>query len=183
MNLKLKIVSGEKMGEIDRRSMEDFGIPGLVLMENAGLQVVSMVKKLRPERKRGRIVVFCGRGNNGGDGFVISRHLKTLGYRVETWALGPLSSYRGDAAVNYDIYLKGGGNVTLVEERSPSLVAEELQVSDLIIDALLGTGIRNTVAEPFAEVIRRLIKAGLRFWRWISLPVSLREQERCSEKL
>jgi len=155
----VKIVSGEKMGEIDRKAMEVYGIPGLVLMENAGLQVVSMVCKLRPQRNEGRIIVFCGRGNNGGDGFVISRHLQRLGYRVETWALGPLYSYKGDAAVNYDIFLKGGGHVFLAAENDPSRITEELQVSDLIIDALLGTGIRNPVAEPFAEVIRSINKS------------------------
>lgn len=155
----MKIVSGEKMGEIDRKAMDVYGIPGVVLMENAGLQVVSMICRLRPRRNEGRIVVFCGRGNNGGDGFVISRHLQRLGYRVETWAMGALSAYRGDAAVNYDMFLKGGRDISLVKEGDPSRITEGLQVSDLIVDALLGTGIRNRVAEPFAEVIRTINKS------------------------
>ena len=136
----MKIVSGEKMGEIDRKAMDVYGIPGVVLMENAGLQVVSMICRLRPRRNEGRIVVFSGRGNNGGDGFVISRHLQRLGYRVETWAMGALSAYRGDAAVNYDMFLKGGRDISLVKEGDPSRITEGLQVSDLIVDALLGTG-------------------------------------------
>ncbi len=155
----MKIVSGEKMGEIDKQTMELYGIPGLVLMENAGLQVVSLVCKLRPRRDEGKIVVFCGRGNNGGDGFVISRHLQRRGYCVETWALGPLSSYKGDAYVNYDIFLKGGGHVFQAAENDPGRIAEDLQEADLIIDALLGTGIRNPVREPFAEVIRAINKS------------------------
>lgn len=144
------------MGQIDRKAMEAYGIPGIVLMENAGLQVVSMVLQLCPRADDGMIAVFCGRGNNGGDGFVIARHLQKLGYRVKTWAMGALSAYKGDAAANYDIYLKGGGHVSLLTEGDPSAITGELQESDLIVDALLGTGIRNRVAEPFAEVIRAI---------------------------
>lgn len=152
----MKIVSGEKMGQIDRKAMEAYGIPGIVLMENAGLQVVSLVQQLYPRPDDGMIAVFCGRGNNGGDGFVIARHLQKLGYRVTTWAMGVLSAYKGDAATNYDIYLKGGGHVSLLTESDPSAITKELQESDLIVDALLGTGVRNRVAEPFAEVIRAI---------------------------
>jgi len=149
----MKIVSGEKMGEIDRLAMSRYGIPGLILMENAGLQVVSLVKKIRPERKRGKIVVFCGKGNNGGDGFVIARHLWRQGYNVETWAAGAPSDYKGDAAVNYDILLKQGYNVNRFDEKSPVAIIKDLQADDLIVDALLGTGIQRQVTGLLAEII------------------------------
>ncbi|HAA35111.1 MAG TPA: NAD(P)H-hydrate epimerase, partial [Firmicutes bacterium] len=149
----MKIVSGEKMGEIDRLAMSRYGIPGLILMENAGLQVVSLVKKIRPERKRGKIVVFCGKGNNGGDGFVIARHLWRQGYNVETWAAGALSDYKGDAAVNYNILLKQGYNVNRFDEKSPVAIIKDLKADDLIVDALLGTGIQRQVTGLLAEII------------------------------
>ena len=152
----MKIVSGDKMSQIDRDSMDKYGIPGLVLMENAGLQAADAILKLRPRKEEIKIVVFCGRGNNGGDGFVISRHLQRLGYHVETWALGTLSSYKGDAAVNYDIFTKIGGHIFQVTESDPAGVLKELSSEDLIVDALLGTGLKNLVAEPFAGVIRAI---------------------------
>jgi NAD(P)H-hydrate repair Nnr-like enzyme with NAD(P)H-hydrate epimerase domain len=62
----IKIVSGKKMGEIDQETIKQIGIPGLILMENAGLQVVRLLQELRPDRARGRVAIFCGKGNNGG---------------------------------------------------------------------------------------------------------------------
>lgn len=152
----MKIVSGEKMGEIDREAMSVFGIPGIILMENAGLQVVNLVNKIRPDKKRGKIVVFCGRGNNGGDGFVISRHLRRQGYNVETWAMGDLSDYKGDAAVNYNILLKSGYVVSRVAEKNPLASIYDLTADDLIIDALLGTGLRRQVSGSIAEIIKAI---------------------------
>jgi len=149
----MKIVSGEKMGEIDREAMRTFGIPGIVLMENAGLQVVNLVNKICPAKKRGKILIFCGRGNNGGDGFVISRHLHRQGYNVETWALGHLEEYKGDAALNYNILLKSGYAVNRVAEKNPFAAVGDLTTEDLIIDALLGTGLRRQVDGAVAEII------------------------------
>lgn len=149
----MKIVSGEKMGQLDRLTMTRFGIPGLILMENAGLQVVRFIQRIRPDRKQGQIVIFCGRGNNGGDGFVIARHLRQLGYHVETWAMGSVSDYKGDAAVNYNILLKRGHKVSSIGADNPVESIKDLRAADLIVDALLGTGIQRQVDQPFAEVI------------------------------
>jgi len=149
----MKIVSGVKMAQIDSEAMSTYAIPGLVLMENAALQVVNLVRELRPQPDKGKVGVFCGRGNNGGDGFVIARHLRRLGYRVETWAMGGLSAYRGDAAVNYGILLKGGSGIHLVEESDPARFLSELGPSDLVVDALLGTGLKSPVSGPFEKLI------------------------------
>ena len=88
----MKIVSGKKMGEIDREAMTRYGIPGLILMENAGLQVVGLIRKLRPDRGNGSIIILCGKGNNGGDGFVIARHLMrwVIAWRHGLWTLFPI---------------------------------------------------------------------------------------------
>lgn len=150
----MKIVSGERMAEIDRQAMNEYGIPGLVLMENAGLQVVNMVTHIRPQVQDSKIVVLCGRGNNGGDGFVIVRHLLRLGYRVETWALAEVSQYNGDARVNYDILLKHGFEVSIVDEIEPVVYLRNLDKNDLIVDALLGTGLKREVSDPLAGIIR-----------------------------
>lgn len=149
----MKIVSGAKMGEIDRLAMTRFGIPGLILMENAGLQVVKLAKKIYPDQKQGKIVILCGRGNNGGDGFVIARHLWQQGYNVETWAMGPLADYKGDAAVNYEILLKMGYDVHKIADNNPIALLADLKQGDLVIDALLGTGIQRRVSGLLAEII------------------------------
>ncbi len=152
----MKIVSGEKMGAIDGEAMSRFGIPGLVLMENAGLQVVQLIQKIHPSRNRGRVAIFCGRGNNGGDGFVIARHLRRLGYRITIWALEQVSAYQGDAAVNYQILLRQGEEVLSLKKNNPLAFIEDLEADDLIVDALLGTGLRRPVSGPLAEVITAL---------------------------
>jgi len=122
----MKIVSGTRMADIDREAMRRFAIPGLILMENAGLQVVRYMEGLRAGPWRGRVLICCGKGNNGGDGFVIARHLARLGCRPAVWAMGPLSAYRGDAAVNYGILLKQGYPVSQVTERNPQEMLKEL---------------------------------------------------------
>lgn len=154
----VKIVSGEKMGELDRISMTDYGIPGLVLMENAGLQVVNAIQDICPAQGK-RIVILCGKGNNGGDGFVIGRHLKKLGYRVYIYAMDDVSAYKGDAAVNYNILLQRGLSVFQVSEEDPAELLNDLTGDEIIVDALLGTGITREVKEPFATLIKEINKS------------------------
>ncbi|MEW5920340.1 MAG: NAD(P)H-hydrate dehydratase [Bacillota bacterium] len=149
----MKIVTGTKMAEIDGEAMSRFAIPGLILMENAGLQVVRYLEKIWTGQGRGRLLIFCGKGNNGGDGFVIARHLAQRGYHPVVWAMDRCSGYRGDAAVNYEILLKQGFPVHLVTEGDPGEILKELGEDDLIVDALLGTGLKREVSAPFAALI------------------------------
>src|SRR5947208_2942286 len=91
--------------ELDRRAIEQYGVPGVVLMENAGRGAAEVLMRLNPERRP--VVVVCGKGNNGGDGFVITRHLDNHGYRV--FALMPRfwwTDLTGDAAINCNILRK-----------------------------------------------------------------------------
>lgn len=149
----MKIVTGTKMAQIDREAMSRFEIPGLILMENAGLQVVRFIQKLRPEIKETKVVILCGKGNNGGDGFVIARHLRRLGCRVETWAMGDLSEYKGDAAANYNILLKDGYEIYRLREKNLPASLRDLRSTDLVVDALLGTGIQRNVSGAYEEII------------------------------
>lgn len=141
------------MAGLDREAMDRFAIPGLILMENAGLQVVRYIESLRSGPRRGRVIICCGRGNNGGDGFVIARHLARLGYHPAVLAMGPLCAYRGDAAVNYEILLKQGYPVYPVTESNHQAMLKELGEEDIIVDALLGTGLKNDVSGLFAGLI------------------------------
>src|SRR3954469_20645072 len=95
-----------QLRELDRRAIEEYGVPGVVLMENAGRGAAEVLMRLNPER--GEVVVLCGKGNNGGDGFVIARHLDLQGWPVSVGFEGDPDALTGDAAINYHILKKAG---------------------------------------------------------------------------
>src|SRR5207237_7047905 len=99
----MRILNAAQMREADRSTIEDIGIPSLVLMENAGRQVVAAIEAAYEDELDGRVAVLCGRGNNGGDGFVVARTLLQRGVDVSVFVLGALTQVRGDAKTNLDI--------------------------------------------------------------------------------
>lgn len=132
-------ITREQARQVDRLAMERYEIPGILLMENAGIQTVEVVKNL--ETKNGApVVICCGKGNNGGDGFVIARHLLILGYRVHVWIFADPNSLAGDAAVQYKIVQNLYGNTGRFSTDNEGAFQKSLSESSLIIDALLGTG-------------------------------------------
>jgi NAD(P)H-hydrate epimerase len=146
----MKIVSAEEMRAIDRATSERFGVPSLTLMENAGAAVADYV--LSHYAAAERIVVFCGKGNNGGDGFVAARRLHEAGKKVQVILLANLADLRGDAAAMF-----GRLPVTAVaapssEDLKSHRVRSALQ-GDLYLDALLGTGFKAPVSGLYAEAI------------------------------
>ena len=135
------------MREADRFTIEDIGIPSLVLMENAGRQVVAAIEAAYEQQLGGRVAVLCGRGNNGGDGFVVARTLLQRGVDTAVFVIGPLADVRGDARTNLDILGRLG--VTVVEigdEQTWELHFSEVSQCTLIVDAILGTGLKSSVA-------------------------------------
>src|SRR5260370_34565131 len=93
----MRILNAAQMREADRFTIEDIGIPSLVLMENAGRQVVAAMEAAYESRLSGRVAVLCGRGNNGGDGFVVARTLMQRGIDASVFVVGPIAEVRGDA--------------------------------------------------------------------------------------
>lgn len=139
---------------IDRRTIEEIGIPSPVLMENAGLAVAAAVAR-RCGGVRGRsIVVLCGKGNNGGDGFVVARHLAVQGARVRLFLAGARDKLSGDAALEAQIAANMG--LPIAELQSPAGAAEALAGADAAVDALLGTGTRGEVTGLMADLIEAL---------------------------
>ncbi len=149
----MRIVSAEEMRSIDRATSERFGLPSLTLMENAGLAVAEHV--LANYQSRQRIVVLCGKGNNGGDGFVAARHLHARGKSVAVILLADPADLRGDAAAMYE---KIPGKAVIV--RSPEeLRSDRVRPSlagDLYLDAILGTGFKPPVTGLYADAIELL---------------------------
>ena len=154
-----KTVTAAEMRELDRRAIEEFGIPGAVLMENAGRKVAEEVEKMGLG-SGDKVAVLAGRGNNGGDGFVAARWLYNQGLDVKVYLLARKDETRGDARTNLDIILKMG--IPFEEMPEPDLAAlqNELQEAHLIIDALLGIGIKGEVREPTRSVINLVNNLG-----------------------
>jgi hydroxyethylthiazole kinase-like uncharacterized protein yjeF len=96
----MRILNAAQMREADRRTIQDIGIGSLVLMENAGRQVVAAVESLYPDLADRSIAIVCGKGNNGGDGFVTARTLQQRGFDVSVFVIGSVSEIKGDARVN-----------------------------------------------------------------------------------
>jgi len=152
----LKLVTPAQMREIDSRAIRELGIPSMVLMENAGLSLVEEVEK-RLSEGPGKISVICGPGNNGGDGMVAARHLADRGHEVLVFLAARKSSFRGDARAQLRILRKLGIPVRVVG--SPADVEMErrrLENSDVVIDALFGTGLHREIDGLPAESVRAI---------------------------
>lgn len=146
----MKVLTAEEMREVDRRTIE-LGIPGIVLMENAGHRVVELLQTRFAPLAAQRIVIVCGKGNNGGDGFVIARQLLTRFHpvRLDVVLAANPAELQGDAAANYRMFTAAGGTVT-------HDIAPGMRPASLVIDALLGTGIRGPAAGHYAELIHEM---------------------------
>lgn len=139
---------------VDRLAIERYGIPGVVLMENAGRNATDQCAKLLMRRctpvNDAKVIILCGGGNNGGDGYVIARHLTIRGADVRIVAMVEPDKLTGDAAVNAAIARRMNLPIApLVDED------RRWHQADLLVDAMLGTGFRGEVREPVASAIRR----------------------------
>lgn len=145
------IANQKSMQLLDRYTMEQYSLPGIVLMENAGNAVVEDIQSYYP--KASRITVIAGGGNNGGDGFVIARRLYDFGYSVMLVLAVPEEKLKGDAKVHFQVYKKRKLPLFQYNEKEIEKFQSIVNHSDLIVDALLGTGISGEVRSPFYEMI------------------------------
>jgi NAD(P)H-hydrate epimerase len=141
------------MREADRQTIDDVGIPSIVLMENAGRQAVAAMEAAFDDLASSRVAVLCGRGNNGGDGFVVARTLAQRGIEAVTFLLGSVAEVRGEARTNLEILGRVG--LTVVEVANAQeweLHFSEISECDLIVDAIAGTGFHGPLA-GFLETV------------------------------
>ncbi len=144
------LVNAQEMREMDRFAMEEIGIPGIVLMEAAGQAVVREVV----ERYAGaKIVVIAGHGNNGGDAFVVSRHLANKGFEVTTWFTGLEERMSRDCSLAYRALIQSRYPVKKLDDSSWESFSHDVGHAQLIIDGLLGTGIQGQLREPMDKII------------------------------
>jgi ADP-dependent NAD(P)H-hydrate dehydratase / NAD(P)H-hydrate epimerase len=158
----MRILNAAQMREADRFTIEEIGIPSLVLMENAGRQVVAAIEAAYEARLEGRVAVLCGRGNNGGDGFVVARTLAQRGIDAAVFVVGALSDVRGDARMNLDILGRLG--ITVVEvndEQTWELHFSEISQCTLIVDAIFGTGLSAALSGMMETVVADVNASGI----------------------
>jgi ADP-dependent NAD(P)H-hydrate dehydratase / NAD(P)H-hydrate epimerase len=150
----MRILNATQMREADRQTIDEVGIASLVLMENAGRQVVSAIEAAYDDRLSGRVAVLCGKGNNGGDGFVIARTLSQRGVDVSVFLLASVAQVKGDARVNLDILGRlGVGVMEVDDEQRWELHASEVQRCSLIVDAIVGTGLGSPLSGLLETVV------------------------------
>src|ERR1035438_507088 len=149
----MKIVSAAEMRVIDRATSERFGVPSLTLMENAGSAVARFVLTDYPQAER--VGIVCGKGNNGGGGFVAARKLTEAGRAVRVLLLCDPTELRGDAAIMFE-RMKAVPLIVREAAGLDSHDAVEIFASDLIVDAVLGTGFRPPVSDLYAAAIARM---------------------------
>ena len=145
----MKVVTAEEMREIDRKTIDEFGVPGTVLMERAGLSVAARIKQLYGKKK---VMVVCGSGNNGGDGMVVARNLYNEGWDVRVFLTSGAEELKGDALLQYRTAVRSGVPITPGEELI-GRQARYFRPHTLVIDAILGTGISKPVTGKLLEVI------------------------------
>jgi len=150
-----KPLTCRQIREVDVLAIEHVGIPGLVLMENAGRGVANFIYDVLVNPRRARVLILCGPGNNGGDGFVVARHLRNAGVQLAVALAVPREKTRGDAAVNLRVYENiGGPLIDAFEPDGLETTRREAERTDVIVDGLLGTGSMGVPRGTIAELIK-----------------------------
>jgi NAD(P)H-hydrate epimerase len=164
-----KIVTASEMQAIDQCAIRKFNIPGIVLMENAGRSVVNLMFDRINDLKQAKVLVVCGKGNNGGDGFVIGRHLHNAGVRVEVLLLGKRSQIKNEARINADSVHALGIPILEIFEKNLSSLNHSLRHCRVIVDAIFGTGLSKPVTGLHKKVIEK-INAANKFVVAVDIP-------------
>ena len=155
-----RALSRRQVRELDRLAVETWGVPGVVLMENAGRNAADAIRGFLNNDTERRVAVVAGCGNNGGDGFVIARHLHIRGFPVAVFVVGDPEKMAPDAAVNFAILPRLNVEVRHSGGEGPSGPAGELGEFDLIVDALGGTGIKGALRGGLAAAVEQINTAG-----------------------
>jgi NAD(P)H-hydrate epimerase len=153
----MESLTREEVRDVDRRAVAEFGMLGVVLMENAGRGAADLLLGLGVA---GRVSCLCGKGNNGGDGLVIARHLEAAGLLVQVWLACDPDELDGDAAANMAILRAAGTPWQVLEREGSGCLMTSLSESVWVVDALLGTGLQGDVRAPYREWIETVNACG-----------------------
>ncbi len=155
MNITRKALSRDETREIDRKAIEEYEIPGIILMENAGRNVVEEILKILPDTNKAKVAIFCGKGNNGGDGFVIARHLYNKDIDISVYLTTKISNALtgSDASTNLKILLNMNIEIKELQASNINEIEKELHGCNLIVDSIFGTGLSGEIREPVRSLI------------------------------
>jgi hydroxyethylthiazole kinase-like uncharacterized protein yjeF len=153
---KCVVLSREEVRAFDRWAINELGVPGVVLMENAGRSCAELIKDKLAGTANPKVCIFCGTGNNGGDGYVIARHLLNSGFKVVVIICGDRSKIKGDAKINLDILERLGQCVEQLD-LSDSNMMRRLKAfcsgADMVVDGLFGTGLQGELRDEYKQLI------------------------------
>lgn len=147
--MQLSPLSRDQVRNVDQIAIKQFGIPGIVLMENAGRGAAETIHRLAPQ---GLVTILAGGGNNGGDGYVIARHLQLMGHTVQITSMVDVKTLQGDALINATIAKKSDISISAITDQNQ--IAASIGSPTIIVDCLLGTGARGELREPYATTVR-----------------------------
>ncbi|MBF0429245.1 MAG: NAD(P)H-hydrate dehydratase [Magnetococcales bacterium] len=159
----MHLLTSAQMREADRRTIEEMGLPGIVLMENAGAGATALLQARLPEWKQRPILILAGCGNNGGDGFVMARRLLQAGGKVTVLLFGLSESLRGDARIHYQVFFNLGGKVHEITDPETQCHTLDplLTQCGVVVDAIFGTGLTRPVTGLIADALRKVAQSGL----------------------
>ena len=157
-------MSRDQSRAFDTWAINELGVPGVVLMENAGRSCAQLIAEKLSALAKPRVCIFCGTGNNGGDGFVVARHLLNKSFTVVTVVCGERGKIKGDAKINLDILARLGApieqlNIDSIDDIKGS-VANYAQGADMIVDAIFGTGLTGTLRDEYKRLIEGINALG-----------------------
>ncbi|MDA8352485.1 MAG: NAD(P)H-hydrate dehydratase [Firmicutes bacterium] len=162
------LYTAQEMRDLDRYTIEQFGMPGAVLMENAGQKAARALLDRFSEANRA--VILAGSGNNGGDGFVIARHLAAAGWDVSVWLSGSVEKMSPETRAFYGVCRKMGLTVKAYDPSRSQELAADLGRADVGVDALLGTGVRGRLREPVQSILRMVKEIRPRYILAVDVP-------------
>jgi ADP-dependent NAD(P)H-hydrate dehydratase / NAD(P)H-hydrate epimerase len=158
----MRVLNTQQMREADRQTIDDVGIPSVVLMENAGRQAVAAMEAAYDDLMSSKVAVLCGRGSNGGDGFVVARTLAQRGIEAITFVLGSVADVKGDARANLEILGRIGLTVVeIADSQEWELHFSEVSECDLIVDAMTGTGFHGALTGFLETVVADINGLGI----------------------
>ncbi len=155
------VVTAEQMREMDRLTIQKFGVPSLALMERAGEAIAQAILKSFSRNAKQGVLIVAGKGNNGGDGFVVARLLKKKRIPCEVALLARQDDLSADAAHNMRVFLKLKGKVSEISAGNLDSLSQRISKNGLIVDGILGTGVKNEVRGLFADAITLFNASGL----------------------
>lgn len=154
------VLNRQQVQDVDRHAVDGYGIPGMILMENAGRGVADTLCRLGIA---GPVIIVCGKGNNAGDGLVIARHLDVRRFHVKVLLCSRPQTFVGDTAMNYQILRRTNVPLVVMPDRDePAELFQHLHGADWVVDALLGTGATGAPRPPLDSVLRQVNSAAVK---------------------